>query len=420
MKKHIFGVLEQGMISFFNFLIIVIYSRQLSSSDFALFVILFSTVTLAFLITTNFCAMPIQLYLENKYKTQARRYIRLIMKYYLLLSFVTSSVFLGILDLFVRDISWQTYLYSVLFSIVWGCYEIIRKIGYTQQNLKNLFVGSVILVLIFSVNSYFIFQGITISNSFMILCIAYSFAILANILLNGMRKNRKRYNQTSNALSRQLFQKNVLYTHWKISKWPIIGTVFYWISTQGYMIFLSYFISDIQLGAFRTAMNLLGLITILLVFFENMYTPIASKEYFNNGVKGIDSLVKSIYTKAGLPLVGITFLATVVSYFMYSILFGKQFASFSYLTIYFGMYQLLLGLNKPALVALLGMENTRPVFIGNLLNAVITVFFGLMMSKYFHVIGAVFGVIAAATVLSVYLIASFWKTKRGKELSEAV
>ncbi len=415
MKKHLFGVLEQGMVSLLNFLIIVLYSRQMNSSDFALFVIILSTVTLAFLIATNFCAMPIQIYLENKYKKQARKYIQLLIKNYLMIAFITNSVFLLLFDLLVRNINWETYFFSMLFSTVWGLYEIIRKICYTQQKTKNIFIGSIILVIGFCFNSYFLFNKVSLINSFIILCICYSLACISSILLNGKKKNKN--NKSQDILSRQSFQRNVLSTHWKISKWPIIGTVFYWISTQGYMIFLSYFISDLQLGAFRTAMNLLGLITILLVFFENMYTPIASKEYFNKGVKGIDSLVKSIYIKASLPLIGITFIATITSYFLYGIIFGEKYASFSYLTIFFGFYQLLQGINKPALVGLVAMENTKPVFIGNLVNAAITVCFGLLMSKYFHVIGSVMGVVLATFILSIYLISCYWRTKRSMELS---
>ena len=44
------------------------------------------------------------------------------------------------------------------------------------------------------------------------------------------------------------------------------------------------FVSDAELGGLRTSMNLLGLITILLVLFENKITPKASRIYFNQGI----------------------------------------------------------------------------------------------------------------------------------------
>ncbi|WP_242269627.1 lipopolysaccharide biosynthesis protein [Bacillus cereus group sp. BfR-BA-01408] len=398
------GLIEQSLTSLLNFIIIIVYGNLLNPTEFAKFIIIFSGIGLVFLIVTGIWASPILVFLPTKFKSMKELYIK-----NLLIFNIISSCFLGVLSLlilhvFVKSMDIYEILFGILIIIVWSIYELIRKVFYAIDKLMYILIGSITLVLTFLLGNIIMQTKLNVSSSLFILFISYLAAILIVFILVRCEKEKNR--GESSAFKPQ---KRVLFIHWEYAKWTVIGSVCYWACTQGYFVLIANIISDVELGGLRTSMNLLGLVTILLVLFENKATPKASKIVFNQGTLELKKYINNFYRNRMFPLFIVIVAATVIAYFIYPLLFGNSYGEFAYLTIFFGLYQLLLGANRPSVIGLRAMNTTKPFFVGNLLCALITLGAGVSLTSLYGINGAIIGILIATLILTGYFIVTFYK-----------
>lgn len=397
-----YGLFEQSIVSLLNFLIIVINSRLMSTDDFAKFVLVYSAISLVYLICSSLLSAPILVYLPTKFYGKASIYIKFLVFKNVFITILLSTVILWFMNIYIIKLSFLECTFSILFTIMWGQYEILRKLNYSRNTIKNIFISSTVLVLFFSISTIFCREFLTIKYSFLILFISYAMAVIVVTILQKIKKLMK----DENVL---VERKEIVKTHWAFAKWTLLGNMLYWICTQGFFIMISNFISNQQLGGMRTALNLLGLITILLVLFENIFTPKVSILYQQEGISILSKYIKKLQYKTLPLLVIIIVLVTVVAYFSFSLIFGENYEKYKYLTIIFGLYQLSLGLNRPSIVALRALNKTRHFFIGNLISTIITIVVGLSLTILFKELGASIAIALSGFAITIYFQKSFNK-----------
>ncbi|GAB6440844.1 hypothetical protein bcgnr5390_30110 [Bacillus luti] len=405
-RKIIFnkGLIEQSLNSLLNFIIILVYGNLLNPSEFATFIVIFSGIGLVFLIVTGIWAAPVLVFLPTKFKDEKYLYIKSL----LFINIISSSIF-GVISLmslhaFVKSLSFTEFVCGVLIIVTWSTYELLRKTFYAIDRLGYILIGSCIIVFVFLVGNFIVQKDLDINMSLFIIFISYFIAmviVISLVIYAGKGIAQKH--------SSERVPAGILLTHWNYAKWTTIGNICYWLCTQGYFVLIVNFVSDAELGGLRTSMNLLGLITILLVLFENKITPKASRIYFNQGIFDLKKYVYSFYKARAIPFVFIIIIATLVAYFSYPFIFGNGYSEFAYLTVFFGVYQLLLGINRPAVIGLRALNITKPFFVGNLLCAFVTLGLGIVLTSYYGVVGAVSGIVIATLVLSGYFVYSFYK-----------
>ncbi|ALC82640.1 lipopolysaccharide biosynthesis protein [Bacillus gobiensis] len=397
-----YGLFEQSLISLLNFLIIIFYSRFMTIGDFKDFVLIYSAVSLVFIVCSSFFSAPILVFLPTQYKNKSSVYIKYLTKYNVILTFFFSSGVLVFMNLFVLKISLIEGFYSIIFSISWGQYELLRKLNYGRGTVKNLFIGSIVLVLCFSVLNFILKLSIDTQKSFIILSSSYLLAIFVVWLLQLVNSGK---DIDSYSLNKKKVRKN----HWEFAKWTVIGSILYWACTQGFFILISYFISDGELGGLRTAMNLLGLITIILVLFENTFTPKISTLYKEQGINAVKEYVNNLHSKVTPFFLLTIVVVTMASYYFFEIIFGENFKNYKYLTIIFGIYQFALGLNRPSVVALRALNKTKYFFTGNFIGTVITLLLGLILTINYQEFGSALAIAISGIFVTIYFRNSFSK-----------
>ncbi|WP_416876482.1 hypothetical protein, partial [Kitasatospora sp. SC0581] len=90
--------------------------------------------------------------------------------------------------------------------------------------------------------------------------------------------------------------------------------------------------------------------------------------------------------------------------FGFSLLYGDKYSDYKYLTLILGIYELLLGINRPYIVGLRAINYTKPFFIGNLFTALVTSGLGMILSSYLSVFGSALSMIITTLFLSLYYI----------------
>ncbi|KAA0764909.1 lipopolysaccharide biosynthesis protein [Bacillus sp. SH5-2] len=406
LKKIIFnkGLIEQSLTSLLNFIIIIVYGNLLNPNEFAKFIIIFSGIGLVFLIVTGIWSNPILVFLPTKFKDAKDLYIKNLLLFNIISSGLLGVLSLLVLHIFVKSMGIYEMIFGVLIIITWSVYELIRKVFYAIDKLMYILIGSITLVVTFLLGNIMMQINLNVSSSLFILFISYLTAIL--IVFIAVRREKVKNGGGGSVFK---IQKRVLFIHWEYAKWTVIGSVCYWACTQGYFVLIANIISDVELGGLRTSMNLLGLVTILLVLFENKTTPKASKIVFNQGTVELKKYINSFYRNRMFPLLVVIIAATVIAYFIYPLLFGNSYVEFAYLTIFFGLYQFLLGANRPSVIGLRAMNITKPFFVGNLLCALITLGAGVYLTSLYGINGAIIGILIATLILTGYFIFSFYK-----------
>lgn len=395
-KKY--GLVEQSLISLLNFLIVFMFGKNLPTSDFANFIIIHSALTFVFLIASGIWASPVLVFLPTKYSQHKNAYFEILFILNLITSIIFAIIAVVFVNIFIVRLELVTSIFSILTVVSWGQYELLRKNFYADNKLKSLMNSSIILVVFFFLGNLLFKNSLTIDLSFAVLFLSYFIAIVYIII------RTQPFTETIKNLI--LFDfKQIVRVHWDFSKWTILSSLYYWISTSGYFILLSFFLEDLQLGAMRSILNILGLVSVFLVFFENMYTPKASNIYYNsNGVK-LNNYINGLKRKFLIPYIGIVFMAIIMSYLLFGVFFNDAYMEYKYLIIIFGLYQLALGLNRPPILGIRVINKTRYISLGNLIAAVLTILLGLtLMSIFRNVFVASISMFISVLISSFYLI----------------
>ncbi|MFZ7826288.1 lipopolysaccharide biosynthesis protein [Priestia sp. 40] len=402
-----YGLIEQSIMSLLNFLIIIFYSRFMAVESFADFVLIYSAISLVFLVCSSLFSAPILVFLPVEFKIYELAYIRYITRYNIGFTFFLTLIVLWLMNLYILNLTLIEGMYSIIFSIAWTQYELLRKLNYGRSTVKGIFVGSIALVGCFSTLNLIWKDSMSVQTSFLVLSSSYLLGIFATVLFDFIKHSKKEEHS-------YLDKKKVINKHWKFAKWTVVGNLLYWACTQGFFILIANYISDKELGGLRTAMNLLGLITILLVLFENTFTPKISKLYKDEGVDSVNRYIHSLHSKITPIYLIIIIVVTTISYFSFDIVFGKNFEQYKYLTMIFGVYQLALGLNRPSVVGLRALNKTKHFFTGNFIGTVVTIFIGLFLTIKFHELGSAVAIAFSGICITVYFRRSF-----NKEISKA-
>jgi O-antigen/teichoic acid export membrane protein len=203
--------------------------------------------------------------------------------------------------------------------------------------------------------------------------------------------------------------RGIFVDHWSFSRSLLSGLLLYWAASQGYFMIAARLLPDADLGGARTAQNLAGMITTVLLMFENQATPAAAALAHYGNVGDVRLWVHSLFKKWTLPFIGFVALAAIGAFAVHHILYRNRYADFSYLTFVFALHQLLLGLNRPYAVGLKAIERTTPIFWGHCAGAIVMVVASWTLISSLGALGVAIGFVLSALALLLILHLSFWR-----------
>lgn len=401
--RYGFGFIEQILIALLNFGIVIATGRLLSPALFAVFVVIMSSLTLGFGLVGALVSSPVLVLYRKRYHTMARDYLGKLEITNVAVSLVVGSVCLGISYLVEKRVTPLDFLASLFMLTTWSSYELRRKIAYAISQTRTLFVCSagVLLTAITLISAMVLTHRSSVAT--LLLCLSFSY--LAGIVLF-------RFLAPPQDNAEKVEFATLLHDHWIFSRSLFSGLLLYWLASQGYFLVAAGILSDATLGGVRTVQNIAGMITTVLLMFENQATPIAATIAQQGGDSAIRTWVQGLFRKGALPFFAFVSMTAIAAFIAHHFIYRKTYADYSWLAFIFAFHQFLLGLNRPYAVGLKAIEKTTPIFWGHCAGAGLMVVGSWLLISYLGALGVAVGFIISASALLVVLHFNFWRITR--------
>lgn len=381
-KAH--SLIDQGSISSFNFLVVISLSVWLTPANFAAFIAIAAIIALVILISQSMCANPLLVFsseIDDQHIAQYHQFT-------VLLSIIISSIasiclFLAAIPL-LNAITPAALALAILSGITQALLETLRKIRYARNETYLLLLASPLLPIVFLLSIFFC-KTIYELNLETALGAYFTATLLPVLAL--IRKNPFPKSLSSNT-ERYYFFLTYFKKHIDYGKWIVFGGIGYWLSMQGYLVYLQNTISDEHLGALRAIQNLHGLMTIYLTIIENSFTPKIATLNINGGhaglVQGVSILRRSLLKFGSITVFSVSIFSILVVFFVYR----QQYSNLCSFMLIFGLQNCLLLWARAYLIPLRVLKQTKVIMASNWAAALATWTTGPLLVYFYGDTGA--------------------------------
>lgn len=348
---------EQAAISFFQFGLIFVLSKVLHPEVFSQYIVVNSVVILCFLAIQTIITNPSLILSQTKWVDSYSRYFNAT-----LLTTVSLALIIGLPFLASNFTSLNVRLNALFCLISISVYDAIRKrFLYENKNIGLLFVVSSTSVTL-TLLMLFLYSTLTISYVFFFqgLFFLFSSAVLMNKI--SIIKHIKIF------VSARFYSK-FLKEHYRFSRFLFLGVVFYWGYTSGLYIFLYGILAADEITQLKSAQNLSGIFSVLLVYIDNRYSSDLSRrvELGENTKNQVLMLIK----KNAKQTIFISIVSLLAMVFLYQKFYYDSYGSGLFLLIIFFAQQQALLYSKPFTVALKAHKKTAPFLIAHIFSSIL-------------------------------------------------
>lgn len=398
---------DQSLFALFNFGSIFVLSKLASISVFSSFVLFQSNIFFLYIFCTFFLSSPILVLFPKKWKDK-ETYLKVLFWTNILINFVFSTVLFYLLN---KQNVYVEFTYVFLIPMLMSMFELFKKYMFSSFKIRlgNAVVSSIILNVSFFLSVIYFREQLTLS----LILILYSSAyLLANIYLFSVFLVKKIIGIT---FLIPIFKSEdqfvqILGHHFIYSKWIIMGGVAFWGYTQGLFIYSKTLgVSDLGIGKIRTIQNLLGVVNIFIISVENFYTPFFSKFIAEKKDSEIHNLVKSLYTRHSVKVLGIIVLVFVFAIVFYQLLYFEKYGSAFLIIVLFTLSQLVLFMLRPLIISLKSIEITHPFFWAHLASVFVMLGLGYIIITDYEYYGMAVTFVASNVVFTGVVIYFYWR-----------
>jgi Na+-driven multidrug efflux pump len=206
-------------------------------------------------------------------------------------------------------------------------------------------------------------------------------------------------------LSFQKNKKNITFSnlikkHNSYAMWLVFGIILFWVYTQGVYFLAEKHIAIDDFNAVRIAQNLVGVLSIIFVTFENIMLTKTVAIFNGKDFKKLDSFVKTVLKKNLVAFIFIVLIIALVTSFIYKIYYQNDafYSGKIIYLLYFFIYQFIFGLSRIFVVALKAMNQTKYVFYNHLLTALIIFVSSLFLFKRINSSGHTIAIIITLSI----------------------
>jgi O-antigen/teichoic acid export membrane protein len=191
--------------------------------------------------------------------------------------------------------------------------------------------------------------------------------------------------------------------NWVFGRWILGGTITNWVAVEFYPILAAGLISFAAAGAYRPLQNLVGPVHMLLRAIDTFLTPRAANLYTKGGISALTRTLRSIYLAVGIPIFGILIFAIIFSEQLLQLIYGDTYTAYKDGVVLMAVFYLLLFAYWPLQSIFKAAQNSRPIFIANVL-AIISMFtVGVLAILNWGVYGTIAGQALNALVINMVM-----------------
>lgn len=383
--KKGYVLFEQGIISLLNFSLIFILSKLIKPDLFKEFFLGYSVVVILSLIASSFANQPLQLFL-NKNENNVH-YILKALVLNIIILIIASTISYIIINIYFKFLT-NSFPHIFLLGLSISIFDTLRRVSfvYFQENfLVNAFASfSIFLSFFFLVSTqYYTSKAITVNEVYFFLIISYAIGIF-NFLMFGIKKIKRLLELPKSKNFVSFFE--LLRKHSNYAFWLVLGIILFWIYTQGIYFLAEQHVSIDDFNAVRISQNLVGILSIVFVTFENIMLTKTAVVFNEKKYIKLNTYVRAVFKKNLLPFTGIVLLVALFTTIVFKIYFQNNafYSEKAIYLAYFFTYQFIFGLSRIFVVALKAMNQTKYVFYNHLITCLITVIIGLYFLPQFN------------------------------------
>lgn len=371
---------DQVLVSLLNFGAVFFLSSILKESMFSQFVLLYVYITLAYTVLTAVFSAPILVYATKKWTHTKYSYLTTNVLYLFFFSLIICLIEFFFLRKQIPDTSFGLFLFVVIgISLV----DVLKRFVFSTKTAFLIYtpISSALANLIFFGGVFLFKSELTIDLILIFYGLSYlttSILLLSSLILFP---NKESLSVDYAKVFSFDYTRSIFKTHFRYSKWILLGSVSFWIYTQGIYIYGSILnISDFEIAKTRTIQNLFGVFTILMVAMENYLTPLLVEQSIGNEEE-ITRSTKNIYKKHFKRILLLYVLVIPMMYLVYTLKYESSYGDGMVYIVIMWFIQLIAISTKPLAIALKVKEITYPLFLSHLFAALAMLLIGFIIVK---------------------------------------
>jgi O-antigen/teichoic acid export membrane protein len=194
--------------------------------------------------------------------------------------------------------------------------------------------------------------------------------------------------------------------HFHFSKWMIASTLLLWTSGNFFIITAGNLLGATAVGAIKASQNIMAISHILFQGMENFVPRRASIILQNNGYNAMYDYIKKAILYGGSATAGIGVIAICAPKYWLSLLYGAEFVEYSYVLQWLAIIYLLMFLPFPLKAGLRALENTKSIFLSQIIGSVYTITSAYFLIHNYKLKGFLFGMFFLYLLNSIFLFLS--------------
>jgi O-antigen/teichoic acid export membrane protein len=396
------SIIDQSIVSFSNFLLNISLARILGLESYGLFILIWIAIQFVVTIQTSLIISPSQSFFpkitikskKKKYVGQTNFFYFSLLSLLALISYFLISIIKSRSSFLIEIDTNILFCYFILFIFQ----DYIRKFYFIIGKIKTILFADIFYYsLIFS--CLFIFQKnqLILNEIYMF----FNYSLVATIIIYFLKFPYKIL----------VFEnlKKFLFKIWDFSQWLVYSLFFNWLNSNYIFFITAILIGNKEVGAIRAAQNIIGISHIIFQVLENTLPIKLSLILKKFGKLRLEKYLKSTF------FIFISFV-TLLSIFIFTfsdfiiVLIYKSFdTSVKLALMYFIPIYILLSVSSCLRSALKALENTKAIFLGNLIGSVIILSISNFLIEQYQIQGSMICLLITQIIMMFLLIHSYYK-----------
>lgn len=396
-RQGYLAAIDQGVISLSNFLATILLARNVDPTQLGVYGVGFITLRLVRAVQEGLIVQPMNVFGASMDLDEFRPYATSTSLFQIGLALV-SALAVAVCGWILTDLGNDTAgptLFALWFSFLfWQLQEYMRRMLYTRGMVLHALVNSIISNAVrFALMIYLVSQG-RLSGIAGLDAIAWGALV---VMLPGIWFTRHFW-------TRKIIDLRDTWTrNWIFGRWILGGTLTNWVAVEFYPILAAGLISFAAAGAYRALQNLVAPVHLLLRAIDTFLTPRAAKLYAKSGTSALTRTLRSIYLAMGIPVIGLLIVAIIFSEQFLQLVYGNTYAAYKDGVVLMALFYALLFAYWPLQSIFKAAQQSRPIFIANIL-AIISMFtIGVLAIRNWGVYGTIAGQALNALVINIVL-----------------
>jgi len=397
-RRGIWGLFDNGLISATNFLTMVLLARVLSIEAFGKFTLAYSVLLFfnsaqsALVIQPHTVQGAVRSGDEYRQYTSATAVLQTGFA-----AIAAALVAIGAMVCRVMDWSFDSLLFALVPAVIaWQCQEFVRRAMYTRLNAFGAFLNDLLSYGGQLVGVALLWQLDLLNPESAILVLALT-SFLGTLL--GAWQIRGHF---ATILPRQKLHET-FQLNWQFGKWLLGGNLAARASEALYPIFAAGIIGLAAPGALKAVQTLLGPTNVWVNALEPTFAPRVARIYSTQGTAALRAFVLKLQIGIAICMGTYAVIVSALATQLLERIYGPEYATYGWLLAVVSMSYTLAALRIPFVMGLEAMNRTGSVFGAYLLAAIVNLTFGIGAIALFGIKGLGAGILLYMGTVAVSL-----------------